>query len=295
MATPTPSLVSVQWLANAFRQNLVGPKLRILDASWFLPVMRRDAKAEFAQRHLAGACFFDIEECRDKSSAFDHMLPTSSAFSTYVGDLGIGDDAHVVVYDASDFGSFTAPRVWWMFRVFGHSAVSVLDGGLKNWLDEGFPVTAEFSRPERADFHATLNRACVKSYEDVLDNIRTRQAQVVDVRTPGRFRGIEPEPREDILPGHFLGATNIPFTAFLDASGKELGTEDLSGLFRRAGIDLGRPLWATCGSGVTACHVVLAAHLLSQPEVCIYDGSWYEWFQRAPPELIITEGEGKTV
>lgn len=195
MATPTPVLVSVQWLADAISKNLVGPKLCILDTSWFLPIMQRDPKVEFAQKHIPGSSFFDIDECRDKSSEFDHMLPTSSYFSNYVGDLGIGNDTHVVVYDTSDFGSFIAPRVWWMFRLFGHSLVSILDGGMKNWLAEDFPVTAEYSRPERREFEATLNQAWVKGYEDVLENIRTKQAQVVDVRSPGRFRGIEPEPR----------------------------------------------------------------------------------------------------
>lgn len=195
MATQTPALVSGQWLADAIKNNLIGPKLRILDASWFLPSMQRDAKAEFAQNHVPGSSFFDIDECCDKSSEFDHMLPTSSHFSNYVGDLGIGNDTHVVVYDTSNFGSFSAPRVWWMFRVFGHNRVSVLDGGMKNWLAEGHLVIAEYSKPERREFQATLNEAWVKSYEDVLENIRTKQVQVVDTRSAGRFRGIEPEPR----------------------------------------------------------------------------------------------------
>lgn len=99
----------------------------------------------------------------------------------------------------------------------------------------------------------------------------------------------------DTLPGHFPGAINMPFTSFMDASGKELGTEDLSKLFREAGVDPEQPLWATCGSGVTACHVALAAHLLGHPGVCVYDGSWSEWFKRASPDHIISEGEGKKV
>nr|XP_020476901.1 3-mercaptopyruvate sulfurtransferase-like [Monopterus albus] len=287
------TLVSTHWLAKAIRNNLVGPKLRILDTSWFLPKMKRDPKAEFAQQHIPSSSFFDIEECCDRSSQFDHMLPTSSHFSQYVGDLGIGNDTHVVVYDNSGFGSFSAPRVWWMFRLFGHSVVSVLDGGMRNWLADGYPVTSEYSRPERREFKATLNQSWVKSYEDVLENTRTKQAQVVDVRSAGRFRGTEPEPRDDQLPGHFPGAVNIPFTSFLDASGKELGTEGLAKVFREAGVDLERPVWASCGSGITSCHVVLAAHLLGHPGVCVYDGSWCEWFIRASPELIISEGEVK--
>uniref|UniRef100_A0A672I732 Sulfurtransferase n=1 Tax=Salarias fasciatus TaxID=181472 RepID=A0A672I732_SALFA len=258
----------------------VGPKLRILDASWYLAKTKRDPRDEFSQTHIPDSSFFDIDECCDQSSCLDHMLPVAGHFSRYVGDLGIGNDTHVVVYDTSDFGSFSA-------------LVSVLDGGLKNWLAEGLPVTSEHRRPERRDFRAELNPAWVKNYEEILENIGTRQVQVVDARSAGRFRGIEPEPRDDVLPGHFPGAISMPFMSFMDASGKELGAESLSRLFAAAGVDLQQPLWATCGSGVTACHVALAAHLLGHPGVCVYDGSWSEWFKRAAPEHIISEGEGK--
>lgn len=188
--------MSGQWLADAVRNNLVGPKLRILDASWYLPKTKRDPRAEFAQKHIPGSSFFDIDDCCDKTSALDHMLPTFSHFSQYVGDLGIGHDTHVVVYDTSDFGSFSAPRVWWMFRLFGHSLVSVLDGGMKNWLADGYAVTSEYSKPESREFKATLNQSWVKGYEDILENMRAGQVQTVDARSAGRFRGTEPEPRE---------------------------------------------------------------------------------------------------
>lgn len=196
MAAQSRALVSGQWLADAVRNNLVGPKLRILDTSWYLPKTKRNARAEFAQRHIPGSSFFDIDDCSDKTSAFDHMLPTPGHFSQYVGDLGIGNDTHVVVYDTSDFGSYSAPRVWWMFRLFGHSLVSVLDGGMKNWLADGYPVTSELSEPERREFRATADQSRVKSFEDVLENVRTKQVQTVDARSAGRFRGTEPEPRD---------------------------------------------------------------------------------------------------
>lgn len=196
MAAQTRALVSGQWLADAIRNNLVGPGLRILDASWYLAKTKRDPRAEFAQRHIAGSSFFDIDVCSDKTSAFDHMLPAAGHFSDYVGDLGIGNDTHVVVYDTSDFGAYSAPRVWWMFRLFGHNLVSVLDGGFKNWLADGYPVTADYSKPERREFKATLNQSWVKTYEDVLENVRSGEVQTVDARSAGRYRGIEPEPRD---------------------------------------------------------------------------------------------------
>lgn len=203
MAALTRSLVSAQWLADAIRNNLIGPKLRVLDSSWYLPKTKRDPKVEFVQKHIPGSSFFDIDECSDRTSGLDHMLPSPEHFSRYVGDLGIGNDTHVVVYDTSDFGSYSAPRVWWMFRLFGHSLVSVLDGGMKNWLAEGFAATSDYSKPSCALFKATLNRAWVKSYEDVLENTGTGRVQMVDARSAGRFRGTEPEPREGKMGSYF--------------------------------------------------------------------------------------------
>ncbi len=177
-------------------RSLVGPRLRILDASWYLPMMKRDAKKEFARSHIPGAAFFDIDECSDRTSRFDHMLPTERVFADYVGNLGIGNDSHVVVYDASDFGAFSCARVWWMFRLFGHPQVSVLNGGFRNWVRQGHPVTGTYTRPEAAGFTATMNRSWVRTFEDITDNIAAQQFQVVDVRPYARFRGREPEPRE---------------------------------------------------------------------------------------------------
>lgn len=196
MAMQTRALVTAKWLSNLVKNNRIGPSLRILDTSWYLPMMNRDSKKEFAQTHIPGASFFDIDECSDRTSKFDHTLPTARFFADYVGNLGIGNDTHVVVFDASDFGLFSCTRVWWMFRLFGHPQVSVLNGGFRNWVREGHPVSAEYTKPERAEFTASMNHSWVKSFEDVRDNIATQQFQVVDVRPYNRFRGIEPEPRE---------------------------------------------------------------------------------------------------
>lgn len=287
------AIVAAKWLVEAINANKIGPSLRVLDTSWYLPKFNRNAINEFKDRHIPGASFFDIDQCCDKTSSLDHMLPTEREFADYVGNLGIGNHTHVVVYDASDFGSFSAPRVWWMFRVFGHNLVSVLDGGLKNWVQEGHPVTAEYSKHDPTEFQAFLNRSWVKSYEDVLENLGSKQFQLVDARSSGRFRGIEPEPRESIEPGHIPGSINMPFYSFLAPSGVELPTKDLVAMFEEAGVDLKRPLCVSCGSGVTACHVALAAHLCGHLGVSVYDGSWSDWYTRAVPQHVISEGKGK--
>lgn len=193
MALQARALLTSKWLAEAVK---VQGKMRILDTSWYLPKLRRNAKSEFKKKHIPGAAFFDIDQCCDKTSPLDHMLPPEKIFADYVGNLGIESDTHVVLYDASEFGAFSAPRVWWMFRVFGHSAVSLLNGGLRNWELEGRPVSDKYFRPAPTEYKASLNRSWIKTYEDLLDNLDTKQFQVVDARPPGRFRGLDPEPRD---------------------------------------------------------------------------------------------------
>ncbi|XP_071762497.1 3-mercaptopyruvate sulfurtransferase-like [Centroberyx gerrardi] len=293
MATQTRALVTAKWLANMVKSNRVGPSLRVLDTSWYLPLMKRDGKKEFAQTHIPGASFFDIDECSDRTSHFDHMLPTERFFADYVGNLGVGSDTHVVVYDASDFGAFSCTRVWWMFRLFGHPQVSVLDGGFRNWVRRGHPVTGAYTKPERADFTAAINASWVKSFEDITDNIAAQQFQVVDVRPYARFCGREPEPRESVQPGHIPGSKCMPFFKFTDENGMMLSTEELEKFFQKSQVDLNKPICGSCGSGVTACHMVLAAHLCGYPGASVYDGSWYEWYTKAPPEHVVSEAKSK--
>ncbi|XP_068193118.1 thiosulfate sulfurtransferase-like [Antennarius striatus] len=290
MGLQTQALVSTKWLASMLHRNVVGPRLRVLDSSWYLPMMKRDGKKEFAKSHIPGASFFDIDVCADTTSKFDHMLPSEKVFADYVGNLGIGNDSHVVVYDASDFGAFTCTRVWWMFRYFGHPQVSVLNGGFRNWVKEGHPVTSAYTKPEAVRFTPTVkNPSWVKSFDDVTNNIATREFQVVDVRPYERFCGREPEPREGVQPGHIPGSKSMPFDEFVDADGMILSPEQLRKFFARSKVDLNKPLCGACGSGVTGCHVAMAAHLCGSPPAYLYDGSWYEWFTKAPPEHVATQ------
>ncbi|XP_010866706.2 3-mercaptopyruvate sulfurtransferase-like [Esox lucius] len=293
MSLQARALVASKWLLDAVNGGSIGPKLRVLDTSWYLPKLRRNAKSEFKKSHIPGAAFFDIDQCCDKTSPLDHMLPSERVFADYVGNLGIGNDTHVVVYDASDFGLFSAPRVWWMFRVFGHISVSVLNGGLQNWVNEGLPLSDRYYRPEQTEFRASLNRSWVKTYEDILDNLDSKEFQVVDARPKGRFLGVDPEPRDNTEPGHIPGSASVPFTSVLSPTGHLRPREELRDLFARAAVDLSRPICASCGSGVTACHVALAAHECGHPGVSVYDGAWSEWYTRAAPEHVISAGFGK--
>ncbi|XP_053324653.1 3-mercaptopyruvate sulfurtransferase [Spea bombifrons] len=291
------ALVSPRWLLDSLRPgSALKGSLRILDASWHLPKSGRDAWREYKERHIPGSYFFDIDACSDRTSPYDHMLPSEDQFAEYAGRLGVSNSSHVVVYDASDFGSFSAPRLWWMFRVFGHRQVSLLDGGLKAWMREGHPVNSgKEPRPQPVEFRAKLNTAQVVGYEEVAENIEKKTFQLVDARVNGRFRGVEPEPREGIEPGHIPGALNLPFPSLMTEDGYEKSPDEIRRLFQEKGIDLSRPLVATCGSGVTACHVALASFLCGKEDTAIYDGSWVEWYMRAKPEDVVSEGRGKTL
>ncbi|XP_071407822.1 thiosulfate sulfurtransferase [Pithys albifrons albifrons] len=282
------ALVSAAWLAEALRAGRAGPGLRVLDASWY-PPKERNARQEFKERHIPGAAFFDIEECRDKSSPYDFMLPSESHFADYVGQLGVSNDTHVVVYDGDEVGTFYAPRAWWMFRAFGHKEVSVLNGGFKNWVKEGHPVTAELSQPAPAVFKARLNRALVKTFEEMVQNVSSLNFQVVDSRPEGRFRGTELD--QGLESGHIPGAVNIPFHSFLSETGHEKSIEEIQEIFREKKVDLSKPLTATCRKGVTACQIALAAFLCGKQDVAVYDGSWSEWFHRAPPHYKVSESK----
>uniref|UniRef100_A0A8C2TSB7 Thiosulfate sulfurtransferase n=1 Tax=Coturnix japonica TaxID=93934 RepID=A0A8C2TSB7_COTJA len=237
------ALVSAKWLSEAVRAGRVGAGLRVLDASWY-PPQERNARQEFRERHIPGASFFDIEECRDKSSPYDFMLPSEAHFADYVGRLGVGNDTHVVVYDGDQLGTFYAPRAWWMFRVFGHREVSVLNGGFKNWVKEGHPVTAELSQPTPAVFKAKLDKTLLKTFEEMMENVGSKKFQVVDSRPAGRFQGTELD--QGLESGHIPGAVNMPFSTFLSESGHEKSIEEIQQMFREKKVDLSKPLTATC-------------------------------------------------
>lgn len=269
MVKSSDPLVSTSWLAARLQQR----NLRVIDASWFLPPSERDARAEFDARHVPGAVFFDIDE--SDRIHLPHTLPSPDAFGAMAGRLGIDNDACVVAYDSH--GMFSAPRAWWSFRAMGHEAVHVLDGGLPKWMSEGRPVAAGSPSPEPSRFEARLRPELMTTFDELRSGLY--EVQIVDARPAARFRGEAPEPRPGLRSGHMPGAKNLPYSAVMTADGVGLPPEALQRVFDEAGLDLNRPIVATCGSGVTAANLVLAMARLGH-EAALYDGSWTEWGAR---------------
>jgi thiosulfate/3-mercaptopyruvate sulfurtransferase len=266
------ALVTTQWLG----EHLHDSSLRIIDASWHMPALKRDASAEFLTAHIPRAGFFDIDDIADESSSLPHMIPSAAKFSQRVGDLGIGNDHHVIVYDVTGVGS--APRAWWMLRLFGHKNVSVLDGGLPLWLAEGRPSESGVSTAQATRYVADRNDSLVRSVDQVLRNVDEGREQVLDARSAGRFNATEPEPRASLRGGHIPGSFNRPFIDLYDREAKTMKpAAELIALFDESGVVRDRPIVTSCGSGVTACNLALGLYLIGATDVAIYDGSWTEW------------------
>lgn len=265
-------LVSTGWLAL----RLQSPDVAVIDASWHLPATRRDAMAEYEEGHIPGARFYDLDAGSAPGNALPHMLPTAEKFTRDMKALGVDNKNTVVVYDAA--GLFSAARLWWMLNTFGNRNVMVLDGGLPKWKREGHSLEQgkSIASPATA-FTAQFDAKRVKSSTEVASALAKGTAQVADARSPSRFRGEEPEPRPGVKPGHMPGAINVHYSGLFNNDGTFKKGAALRQAFEAAGIDLKRPVIASCGSGVTASILMLGLAELGIKDASLYDGSWAEW------------------
>jgi thiosulfate/3-mercaptopyruvate sulfurtransferase len=267
-------LVSTEWLAA----RLGRPEVRVVDGSWYLPTMGRNAAAEYAAGHIPGAVFMDLDASSDQSTSLPHMLPPAPEFAARMKALGLDDSSTIVIYDGSGV-NLSAPRAWWMFRVFGHPRVAVLDGGLGKWKAEGRPLEGGIARPPSGHFTARLDPGQVRDLAAVRANLESGAEQLVDARPAGRFEGRQPEFRPGVRSGHIPGSLNLPYPELVAADGTMLPARQLEARLEAAGLDLGRPIVVTCGSATSACALVLGLAVLGR-NAAVYDGSWSEWGAR---------------
>ena len=269
---PDGPLVSTDWLSAKLNE----PSIRVVDASWYLPAMKRNGYTEYQNLHIPGAVFWDIDEVADKLSNLPHTFPSNEQFQAQMKELGIGDDTTVIVYDG--MGLFSAARPWWILNSFGHKNVFVLNGGLPKWMAEGRPLNKDRPEPRLTTFTGTMNKNFIRTVEEVIGINDSQNEQLLDARAEGRFLGRESEPRPGCRMGHIPGSKNLPFDHLVDPQTKTLlSVSCLKSRFSNAGIDIEKPLVTSCGSGVTACVLALGMYALNKKNVSVYDGSWSEW------------------
>ena len=265
------SLVSTEWLAN----EMGASDLRIVNATKFPADAGRNALAEYEAGHIPGAVFMDLEELVDTNSPIDNTLPPAEKFASRMQSLGLGDGSRIVLYDDSPLKS--SARAWFMLTMFGAHAVAILDGGIAKWKAEGRPLKTGKEALRHRHFTVWEDKKNVRTKADMLGNLHSKDEQVVDARPAARFTGAETDPRPGIAAGHIPGSVNVAHSNLFNTDGTWKTGSDLKAAFDAAGVDIGKPIVTTCGSGMTASVLAFGAHLLGSTDVAVYDGSWSEW------------------
>jgi thiosulfate/3-mercaptopyruvate sulfurtransferase len=265
--------------AEELKKIIFQQHLKVLDASYGMPP---------SMQGLPCALDFNIDEIAEPQAPLPHTVPSEKLFSIKVGGLGIGNDDMVVVYDYNGL-SMAAARVWWMFRLFGHENVKILNGGLPAWIKAGYALAEKTTRPPaQVTFKATLKPELVKFLDQVKENIDGKKFILLDARDAGRFRGDAPDPRPHVRTGHIPDSVSMPYLNLLNPDGTLKPKDHLKKAFQDAPVPLEGKLACSCGSGVTACVVALALYELGHLEAAVYDGSWAEWGSN--PALPVAKG-----
>ena len=266
------NLVSTNWL----EQNL--KTVRVLDGSWHMPNVNRNASEEFNSKHIENSLFFDLDKHSNQTSSLPHMLPNKSAWEKTISELGIKNSDHVIIYDNSDVVS--SCRIWYNFLYFGHNPnlVSVLDGGLIKWLKENRKVSNKIEKFPVSSYFAKENLSMVLEKDQINLNIQNKKFELIDARSKERFLGLQPEPRKELRSGNIKGSKNIPFTDLINKDDRTFkNKEQIKSIFNGINLDPAKNIAFTCGSGVTACVLGLANSIISGKNPLIYDGSWSEY------------------
>jgi len=267
------SLIEIDWL----KKNLNNPEIKIIDGTWHMPGSGINGFDIFKEKHIPNAIFIELDEVSDINSDLPHMMPDENYFSEKISSLGISNNDHLIIYDM--YGMFSAARIWFMFKAFGHNNISLLNGGFPAWLDSGGEVSNKINNLKTTIYKGKLNKLLIADYQQVLENLTNQKYLVLDARSPERFSGISEEPRPGMKSGHIPKSKNLYFNDLIDQDTKKfIKKEEIENLIKKSGIDVNKDIICSCGSGVTACIIKFAIELISKNKnIKIYDGSWSEW------------------
>ena len=265
-------LIEINWL----KKNLNNPEIKIIDGTWHMPGSGINGFDIFKEKHIPNAIFIDLDEVSDINSDLPHMMPDENYFSEKISSLGISNNDHLIIYDM--YGMFSAARIWFMFKAFGHNNISLLNGGFPAWLDSGGEVSNKINNLKTTIYKGKLNKLLIADYQQVLENLTNQKYLVLDARSPERFSGISEEPRPGMKSGHIPKSKNLYFNDLIDQDTKKfIKKEEIENLIKKSGIDVNKDIICSCGSGVTACIIKFAIELISKNKnIKIYDGSWSE-------------------
>ena len=266
-------LIEIDWL----KKNLNNKKIKIIDGTWHMPGSGLDAIEIFKEKHIPNAIFVDLEEISDQKSDLPHMMPQENYFSEKISSLGINYTDQLIIYDM--YGMFSAARIWFMFKAFGHKNVSLLNGGLPEWINSNGEISNKIKKYKKSNYKAVLNKSLIVNYEDVLDNIKSNKYNLLDARSPERFLGRDNEPRPGMKSGHIPKSKNLFYNNLINQDSKKfLNKKEIKNIINNLEIDDKKEIICSCGSGVTACILKFAIELIDKDKnIKIYDGSWSEW------------------
>ncbi|CAH3144325.1 unnamed protein product [Porites lobata] len=279
MGSHTPCVVSTEWLSEKLTKR--EGNLAVLDATWF---SNKDYIMDFSERHIISASYMDIFFGVENTPTYPRNIPNVEMFEMNVRGSAVNNRDHVVIYENTGrYGFFLGARTWWMFKLFGHEKVSVLDGGLERWIADGYETTNMMVKKMEGDFKAKLNPKWIVKFQDMVENLTSRKAQVCDSRVPAKFNKSSDDPKS----GHYPGAINIPFESLFNPDTRTLKTVDeLKKVYSDAGIDLSKPMIGMCSGGMSSSSLVLGAYLCGCPHAALYHGGFTEWKEKADPSQI---------
>tara|TARA_B100001123_G_C15190197_1_gene979015 strand:- start:439 stop:1290 length:852 start_codon:yes stop_codon:yes gene_type:complete len=280
--TKITNLIEIDWLIKNFNKE----NIKIIDSSWYLPTINRSPEKEFNNCHIKKAKYFDIDKISNPDSSLPHMVPEEKQFEKMISNLGLSSSDHIICYAIDGIG--TAPRVWWMFKLFGHNHVSVLNGGLRDWINAKGPVeqTSINKQNKKGNFVSKFQKQYITNFDEIKKVSENNSALILDARSALRFSGKVEEPRKGLKKGHIPNSINLPHELLVD-NGKMLDINKLKDIFNTKHFKHRKQIICTCGSGVSACTLGLALNLIGQNNWSIYDGSWSEWGSIKSTKVII--------